>query len=67
MGASLAVIEARQAPWWPGDLGGGVSKASGDWSDKSPVPGGAGVVTRHKIIYAAKRPCIALLSAGTDS
>lgn len=42
MGSSLAVIQSRQAPWWPGDVGGQKKEPSGVWSEVSPViPGHA--------------------------
>jgi len=55
MGSSLKDIEARQAPWWPGDIGNNQSKPSGVWNDRSPVhPGRELRVGKPGVLLAVK-------------
>jgi len=71
MGSSLAEIEARRAPWWPGDIGNNKSKSSGVWGEVSPVaPGyalragkpGNSVAARPNLVFfpGTKEPAASL-------
>jgi len=64
MGSSLKDIEARQAPWWPGDIGNNQSKASGIWSDRSPVAPGTELRVGKPGVLLAVQPNLVFLPGG---
>lgn len=61
IGSSLKDIEARQPPWWPGDIGNNQSKASGEWNDWSPVDPGRELRVGKPCVLLAVQPNLVFL------